>query len=450
MSLRESATFDRSPARPAAPIGKVPCATPPYRTWLGRLAVVGTVGASFVIFALQVVQGVLLARILGPEARGEYGTVVFYTQTLTYVGLFGTMFSIARRAAQKADLPELRRASLRVGGLTGLATMGFVGVVSLTALPAEKAYLAPMCIACSLMLPWEHMRLAVLAVDHGSGAFARYNTNQLVGAVVFPAMLALVWLRGNGSATVCALLLILAPIAGLAFRLATEKGSIVFGPVSPRPARLIREGFPYLFSVVAADLFARLDVFLILWLASFAVQGYYAAAVPAANLLIVAPNALALFAFNAGAASGPARSLRQVLAAAAGVAAFQTLAAVAFAALLPALIGLVFGRDFLGAVPLAHALLPAYALNGCALVADGYLRGRGMAGAGVRSRLAGAVVMGIAAFLLYDAWRELSVPLAASAGHAVSALWIFVAVVRDVRSHCGETECRERGLIATT
>ena len=237
--------------------------------------------------------------------------------------------------------------------------MGFVGVVSLTALPLRGLSGSDVH-SMPLMLPWEHMRLAcspsITAAERSPA-----TTPSTRRAVVFPAMLAS---SGSGNGSNGLRYFDSGADCGLAFA-ATEKGSIVFGPVSPRPARLIREGFPYLFSVVAADLFARLDVFLILWLASFAVQGYYAAAVPAANLLIVAPNALALFAFNAGAASGPARSLRQVLAAAAGVAAFQTLAAVAFAALLPALIGLVFGRDFLGQCRWPTPL-PAYALNGCA------------------------------------------------------------------------------------
>lgn len=419
-----------------------------FWTRLGKLTVFGTIGTSFVVFAMQAVQGIILARILGPQARGEYGTAVFYTQTLTYVGLLGTMFAIARRAAQERPLGNLRRAALRVGILTGLGTMGLVTILSLAALPAEKAYLAPLCVACSLMLPWEHMRLSLLAVDHGSGAFARYNANQLVGAMAFPTLLLLLWLSGSQSPTLAALLLILVPLVGLAFRLATEREPVLFGPASPPPRTLIREGFPYLFSVVASDLFARLDVFLILWLASFTVQGYYAAAVPAANLLIVAPNALALFAFNAGAATGRPRSLRSVLAAAAGVAGFQTVAALAFAAVLPTLIVLVYGREFLDAVPLAWALLPAYALNGCALVADAYLRGRGKAGIGVCSRLAGAGVMGIATALLYGRWHELSVPLAASAGHAINALWILLAVAFDVRNRSHETACLEKGLAA--
>ncbi len=438
-----------TPSTPSSGVAVRPVAAD-FWTRLVRLAVLGTIGTSFVVFAMQVVQGIFLARILGPQARGEYGTAVFYTQTLTYVGLLGTLFAVARRAAQERTLGNLRRAAVRVGVLTGLGTMGLVTILSLAALPTEKAYLAPLCVACSLMLPWEHMRLTLLAIDHGSGAFARYNTNQLVGAAAFPALLLLLWLSGSHSRTIATLFLVLVPLLGLAFRLATDREPLLFGPVAPPPRTLIREGFPYLCSVVASDLFARLDMFLILWLASFTVQGYYAAAVPAASLLIVAPNALALFAFNAGAATGCPRTLRSVLAAAAGVAGFQTVAALAFAAVLPTLIMLVYGQEFLGAVPLAWALLPAYAFNGCTVVADSYLRGRGKAGIGVWSRLTAAGVMGLATALLYNRWHELSVPLAASAGHAINFLWILLAVVLDVHNRSHQTAYPEKGLVAET
>ena len=55
-----------------------------------------------------------------------------------------------------------------------------------------------------------------------------------------------------------------------------------------------------------------------LWLAVISVQGCYAVAVPAAALLLVTPNALALFAFNAGARHDRPVTPRKFLAAAAG------------------------------------------------------------------------------------------------------------------------------------
>jgi hypothetical protein len=80
------------------------------------------------------------------------------------------------------------------------------------------------------------------------------------------------------------------------------------------------------------------------------------------------------------------------------------------------------------------ALLPGQLLQGCTLVADGYLRGSGRAGAGVRARAAGAVAMVGCAIFLYAPCRELAVPLAASVGNAVAALWIGAVMLRQTRN----------------
>ena len=61
--------------------------------------VIATVATSFGISFMFGIQGIFLARLLGPEMRAEYGTVVLYTQTLTFIGLLGTLLSIASHAA---------------------------------------------------------------------------------------------------------------------------------------------------------------------------------------------------------------------------------------------------------------------------------------------------------------------------------------------------------------
>jgi Na+-driven multidrug efflux pump len=112
------------------------------------------------------------------------------------------------------------------------------------------------------------------------------------------------------------------------------------------------------------------------------------------------------------------------------VVAFQLVTAGCFAAILAPLLVLVYGQDFQGAVPFALALLPAYAFNGCAVVAEGYLQGRGQASVGVWCRLAGALVMLVCVALLFSRWRELSIPLAAIAGQAVNATGMLWALTR--------------------
>src|SRR5262249_16955508 len=146
----------------------------------------------------------------------------------------------------------------------------------------------------------EQVRLLLLSVDQGSGKFRRYNAVQLFTSMIFPLALLAAWALGAESVLDVALLTICAPAAGLAVRMAVGgPRSVVTGPAAPPVRTLAKEGSPYLLSSAVCDLYSRLDALLILWFASFTAQGFYAAAVPAASLLVVGPDALALFSFNA-------------------------------------------------------------------------------------------------------------------------------------------------------
>jgi len=265
-----------------------------------------------------------------------------------------------------------------------------------------------------------------------------------MAALVFPCSLAVLWIAGGASLPRIVGLTIASSLVSLAITLCSEPRFAWRGPVSPPPTRLVREGLPYAAALAVSDLFNRLDMLLILWLAELTVQGYYAAAVPAANLLIVAPNALSIFSFNAGAKKEC--SLSAICRAAAGVAALQAVSAIGFALMLKPLMMLVYGARFEGAVPLALALLPAYAINGCSQVAEGYLRGRGKPSAGVWARVAGGIAMAATVFAFFSQWREMSVPIGASVGQAVTGLWIICALVAEVRQ--ARDAAKDFGLLA--
>ena len=123
-----------------------------------------TVGIAFLIVALQLAQGILLARLLGPTGRGEYATAILYSQLLLYVGLLGGLEVICRHAASSSiGKQSLRRAALRlglsVGGLTTLIAAG----LSVAALPPEKT------------LP-DSTGAGVFTVDHGSTSHADHDS----------------------------------------------------------------------------------------------------------------------------------------------------------------------------------------------------------------------------------------------------------------------------------
>jgi len=411
-------------------------------TWL-RPSLIATVATSFGTFGITAIQGILLARMLGPEGRGEFGTAIFYSTTLTFIGMLGAQYSVARRAASGASTSyELARSATRLGIWTGLGTIVVVAALAFTTLPTAKQFLAPLCVLAALSLPLEHMRQLLLAVDQGSGQFRRYNAVVLTTSIVFPFLLLVLWVTGNASVPAVVLLSLAPPAVGLALRLLMSRPVRYVAAATPSKRALVKEGSPYLFSLAVCDLYQRLDQFLILSLGSLATQGLYAAAVPAASMLQVGATALALFSFNAGSRQDSNRTARQIMNAGVTLAAFQLLTGLAFALVVGQLIVLFYGARFAAAVPFALALIPAHAINGFTQVVEGHLRGLGNVRIGIAARIAAAVVMVATVALLFGRFRELSVPIAATVANAIVAIALAWFTLISARRAAGAADNR--------
>ena len=168
--------------------------------WMERLAglaserltrdIFHTVVTSFLVFGLLTVQGVLLARDPWGRRNGGSTRRLCSTHRPSHSSAYSAhSTAVARWAARrKRDTAVLMSVCGRLGVVTGLVTMVAVAGLSLWVLPAEKLYLAPLCIVCSLFLPLEHVRQLWLSVDHGLGRFKSYNANRLVAGVAFPVL----------------------------------------------------------------------------------------------------------------------------------------------------------------------------------------------------------------------------------------------------------------------
>jgi O-antigen/teichoic acid export membrane protein len=427
----------------SAPLASKGSASNAVRAKAGLLRLSGLVGSSvmttvatgFAVFGITAVQGVILARLLGPEERGEFGTAVFFTYALSSMGLLGTQFAVARRSAMAPDgRAGLRRSVLKLGFLTGVMTLGVVSLLAVLLLPDDKQFLAPLCAMCALAQPLEHVRLLLLAVDQGAGAFRRFNIVTLATSAVLPVALLMAWCVGVMSVFTAAILVLFAPAVGLlvwAWLSDYHADWHTGPPTSPRV--LLREGAPYWVSAAVCDLYSRLDQFLFLSLASLVAQGYYSAAVPAAGMLLVGADALALFSFNAGSREQVRRSRTELFRSGLLVVAFQITIAAAYAIAIGPLIVLFYGREFAPAIPYALALIPGQALHGFARVAEGHLRGRGVVRVGVWARVFGAVFMVAMVALLYDRFGVLSIPLATSSANGLVAFVLGWYALTDAR-----------------
>ncbi|HBE69360.1 MAG TPA: hypothetical protein DDW52_14535 [Planctomycetaceae bacterium] len=393
---------------------------------MARVGMIGSIGSSFAVFGLQALHSILLARLLGPVGRGEYGTAMLFTQTMLFVGLAGTLYSIARRAMESSEAGSdenipLRRAAVRVGAITGLSSMAVAMCLSYAAVPSDKRHVLILCFVCSMMLPLEHMRLTLLAVDHGKGDFRRYNIARVFAAAVFPVIVLFLFLNQWDSLPLIAGLTVLVPVIGLVQYAAMTGYWNPFGPASPTSARLIREGAGDGLAVLAGDMFDRLGHILLLWMVSMKDYGFYITALPAASLLLVGPHTFALYSFRSGSA-GEGLTRRQVAGRMVVILVFQTAALAALWFVIEPLLDLLFQDEFDGIVPVAKVLLFAMAAHGCGLVGDGFLRGCGKGSYGVLTRIVAAVVMLVSAFSLPIGESLIRISMAMAIGYAAGAL----------------------------
>lgn len=399
-----------------------------------------TVLVSLVVFGLQAVHSVILARLLGPEGRGEYGTIVLFSQTMLYVGLVGTHYSIARAATRGvAAVGALQAAAFRVGLMTGIGSTLIAATLCLVGLPDEKRYLLPLALICTLLLPCEHLRLTAQAVDHGRGSFNRYNASRLFAAAVFPLLMLVLFLGQVRDLTWIAWATVLTSVVGYVFYwLISDQKSVLQPPSatersSAKARNLIREGRSDGALVVANDLFDRLATLLVLWLASFEDQGYYLTALPAATLLLVAPNAFELFAFRKAADESHRLSLRELQKFGAGFIFIQVFVAAGLMLCIAPLIHLVYTEDFSGSIPIAKVLIAAMAANGLTIIGEGYLRGRHLAKLGVYTRVVSAPIMVVGALGISSLSPTLRIAVAVFLGHLVNAALVLALVYLDVK-----------------
>jgi antigen flippase len=401
--------------------------------------------SNWLLFGIFFVQGVILARCLGPNGRGEFGTILFFPRDLLlYVGMMGAAEVITALAGRyRGSSGELRAAGLRLGLLTGVLTIAVaVALAAAFLIPIGKGALLGLVALTALFLPLEHIQIVVSGVDRGRGDFFRYNLNRLFFGACFPLLMA-AWFGFGGSSLwpgreleqVC-LLFLLSRVVGLIPTLLPRSGhsaeegrSLEAGErwaVDLKATHLLGSGRGYGWSMLASECFERLDVLLIVMLASFTEAGNYFVAIPAATLVTLLPNAAGLFSFNAGNNPDfrprPSRVML-ILLSALGL---QALVGLGLWLVLPALISTLFGGGFETAIAFSLWLLPSCALKGYLQFVDSFLKGRGYSMLGVWTRLVAIVVMLASVWLLFPSLKLFAIPAGALIGQSLVAVVLSV------------------------
>jgi O-antigen/teichoic acid export membrane protein len=397
-----------------------PAAALPARIAAHPLAALGATGASNVgIAAFTLLNGILIARLLGPEGRGSlFAMVAFPTAAAALVGSFAHN-AIARRSARGRETRGrlnglVLQATLLPAAATALAS------VALVAIGGAQLEAAETRAALAYAVAWAPAAVGLLnfqAVDMGAQRWSRYNLLRLMPYPVILAGVAACMATGTRDAAAMLAVLLLSTAAPLAVRVGLALRDGGFERVPGAEVRALhREAVPFAAAGAGAAALAHADQLVAAAALAPATAGIYAVAQRAGLLLAPLASAAGVIAFSHSARAGGGH--------APGGRAYPAVLAAAAVVLAPAiwlLVPVLYGPEF------APARLPAVIALGAGLVAataerrEQHVEGGGDPLRVVPGRVAGALAVAAAAVVFGLRHGAAGIALASVLGQTVRA-----------------------------
>jgi O-antigen/teichoic acid export membrane protein len=342
--------------------------------------------------AALVVQGVVLARLLGPEGRGQLAAILLWPGLLAVLGVWGVDLALGRRAARPADVAAVVRSALVLAPVTAALAAAVGALVLPRLVPRADPALLPLALVYLAVVLPAHLRIVLERIDLGRGDFVRMNLGRAMLAPLTVAALAALAAAGRVSLLGAVLAYLAAEGAVAAVRVYwATRGRTLRGPLLPM-GPVARDAASFGLATGLDALVGRMDVALAVYVLSAGDVGLYVVAMAAARTLSIVGTSAGLVGFARSAGSAPGGGFAEVARMVRRLALVKLAGGAALAAAVPVLVPAVFGEAFAGAVPAALVLIAAYALAGLAAYLDQCLRGQGRPLVGVGARLAGLAV----------------------------------------------------------
>lgn len=362
----------------------------PRRT---RTDVLISSSSGFVIQALMVVSAALVARMIGPEARGHLAVIAVAAVLAARVVLGGYLIAIpqAIAAGGRTARDTMRTHWRRLIALSGLAALGAAAVVGIMQRDESKLGLLVVGgLAWSLYMSWQYI---IGAVVQGEGDAAHLTRYRIVGAIAYVgAVVGLFLLFPTKSAAV--LVLALVPVRSL---------SVMYGWTL-----LQKPQFDEPPAGSAADLrkFARtshlggagamllgLDMLIVGAVAGDVPLGYYGVATTVTNLPLMVLTGVGAIALHRIASAQPedrAEIARRWLA---GALIIDLGVVIAMELVIDPAIRIVLGPAFVPAINCSRIMIVAWAFLSLRIVIGSMLQGMGLAGRVSAVETVGGVVL---------------------------------------------------------
>ncbi|HET9367366.1 MAG TPA: oligosaccharide flippase family protein [Candidatus Udaeobacter sp.] len=401
--------------------------SPPQIRAIGSREFVSTLVTNLVIQACTIVQGILVARLLGPVGRGQFAAAILWPTLFAGVTGLGVGVALARRAGRATDLARVIRTGLVLTLFTGALGAILCAIAIPWLLPGADAVVRKAAYAYVPIVICSHVSLALIAIDQGAGWFSRMNWTRLIVNPIYLAFVIVLWLAKIRDVFwfVISLLIASGAVAlarvGMALRHAPLPG-----PLEPVKS-VFREALPFGFAGLLTPITQTADKALLLYLLGTTQLGFYTVALTAASIVNSLAGAAGTVSFGMSTQVKDREGFDRIARMFRFTAWTWLLAGLAVAVIIPIMLPLLYGLAFRPAIWPAILLIPAAAFTGQASILEESMRAQGRAFIGLEARAAGLVVMIAVGWLLAPALGIFGVVLAAIVSQAIVLIVMMFA-----------------------
>lgn len=396
-----------------------------------------TSGSNILLALLGVGTGVLAARLLGPDGRGQLAAIQMWPNFLAAIANLGLPEAVVYFSARsRADSGRYLGSAL---SMTLLVSALFIAVGYWTLpllLPAQSADVVWAARWYLLLLPVQALYLPHHSF-RGLRDFTAWNALRFLASFGWIAVLAFAVASGWTSPAFIALayLGVLAVLAVPTLLLTERRVPRPFRPDLRHWQPMLRFGLPSVTSGVPRMLNLRLDQMLMAALLPAHTLGLYVVAVTWSNAVLPFPSALANVLFPRTAAQTEIADRRRVFAQGIRLAVLSTACVAAVVlALTSSALPLLFGADFAAAIPAALILVVAAAIASVNMVLEEGLRGLGRPSLVLWAELSGLAVTVVALLFLLRPFGIVGAALASVLGYT-AVLATLVTASRALTDH---------------
>lgn len=395
-----------------------------------------TYATSVMLQGCMLVQGVILARLLGTEGRGDFAAIILWPNIIANIGLFGTNLAVTRAAASTdEDVGSVARAGVLLSIMLSAVTVA-VGLLLLPYLipKADSNILGLARMYMILFVPAYIISANLAGMDHGQGRFRRLNFFRLLQSPVYVLFLVVLIVLAKANLTYCLWAMLAAFwVTALGRFILLMREIPILGQIASL-VRLLRYGIPYVASDIIVQLTYRGDRILLLWLLADRDLGLYVVAFSAAGILAKLPQSMGIVSLTIAAQQKPRQGFARIAQIFRGAVLISAAMGAALSAMVYILLPIVYGQNFEDARMTAIILAGGSILFGLMSLLNQSMKGQGKPMAGIIPKLAGLTAMAVLSIVLCPSLGANGVALGFVAAQAVSLCGLMFYTVRHYDS----------------